>query len=1069
MKSTLKFCRLGLPTATIGLLIALLLGLLLTATVVQAAAPLLDENFNYGTTAGSLTLLTTNWTAHSGVGSGLVGYAVTSLSMPAYASSGVGGSATFVGGSGSREDVNRVFGSEGSGILYYAALVNLTQATTTGDYFMSFLKNTTTFAARLYAKDNGSGKLRFGIASVSSATYNDTTDFSYNTTYLVVVKYNIDTGYSALYVLDTCIGTEPGTALATSSGTATTPIIAIAIRQGSNVLAGTIDGIRVATTWADAAKCGPVLTLAKSASPNTDVAYHGEVTYTLTLTNVGGADDTTASVTDTLPAEVSFARWVKQPAGATESNDEITWSGTVTASEAITFTFIVTHVGDYGDVVINTAEFSGTTITGTAQAGFTVEQLAASVTFVYHDLEDVVHTVEPVYIAGDFNGWDPAATPMTADAGSTVFSVTVPSLVVGDTYEYKYVVNSGGVRWNWLQGSNRSVTIAGDATVNDYRDVAVGYAKLQWPPTLQTKAFHPTDPVYGRVYIDEVTNPTGEGRSTHAQVGYGVDLDPAAWTWFPMTYNTDDGGNDEFMGVITPTAGGVYSYAVRFDGNWGLGNPNAGWTYGDLDGYVPSGPGADPFELAEAGVLTVITYDVEVVKTVTPTQVLVADGAGSLVTYTIAITNLSTLTDTTTVTLTDLLPQGFVYVADTCPVDPESTAPLVWVFTDPIEAGEGLTCTLVVSATDAITRSGLYTNRVTVTVDPPDWVAANNTGSAGVMVYRILPIAEARQRPADELVAIEGTVTVEPGVFTYNGMPRYMYIQDDTGGVLIYRYDPGLSAVARHHRVRVIGARGEYRAETQVLPVNATDVTDLGLSTPIVPAPTDTGAVDEDVEGQLLQVEGCIVGKPAAYRLQVDDGSGVVEVYRYYNLGTPTDPNYIDTSSFLVGGYLWAAGVSRGYQETGYGLTREVLPRGPADIAAFAPSAGVTKQVTPSANVKPGSVVTYTITLDNGGDGRILNAVITDTLPIQVTFGGWVKQPAGAIQAGGAITWTGDVTEPVQIVFTATVGAGMDLYGKTITNTVTVASGCAGSDQATAAFTTMPLYRVYLPIVAKNQ
>jgi hypothetical protein len=127
--------------------------------------------------------------------------------------------------------------------------------------------------------------------------------------------------------------------------------------------------------------------------------------------------------------------------------------------------------------------------------------------------------------------------------------------------------------------------------VDDYRNVAVGWAKLQWPPAITITLGQSTGDIYGRVYIHNVTNLPGEGRGIRAEVGYGTSANPAEWTWFPMTFNVDvdDGANDEFKGAFIPTAAGVYSYAVRFDGNWGEGegNPNAGWTYGDLDGVHP--------------------------------------------------------------------------------------------------------------------------------------------------------------------------------------------------------------------------------------------------------------------------------------------------------------------------------------------------------------------------------------------------------------------------------------------------------------------------------------------------
>jgi uncharacterized repeat protein (TIGR01451 family) len=1057
------------------LLLSLSMGLLLDAAGVLALNPSLDENFDYGETAGPLTTMSGGlWAAHSGAGTNPIGYITTSLSMPSYASSGIGGSATFAA---SGEDVNRTFAELSSGNAYYAALVNFSSATTTGDYVLH-LKDTGTFnfRGRFFAKDS-TGNLLFGLNSSStSGTVYGTTNFSYHTTYLVVVKYDIINDDSALWVSDTCMSTEPITPLVTFDGSAASyPMSAMAIRQGGNTPAGTVDGIRVATTWAEAVSCGPMLSFAKSASPDTNVAYHGEVTYTLTLTNVGTSDDSSAYVTDTLPTQVDFARWIHQPAGAIVSGDQLTWSGTVTAGEAISFTFVVAHVGNYGDVVTNIAEFSGTNGSGTAEATFTVESLIADVTFVYHDLEDVVRTGDQLYLVGDFNGWSTTATPMPGDATGEVFTVTVPSLVIGNTYGYKYVVKSGGDQWDWLQApgssGNRSVTVEGTVTLNDYRDVVVGWAKLQWPPTLEAKAFQPTDPVYGRLYIHNVTNGAGEGRGIHAAVGYGQSATPADWTWFPTAFFTDTDGlaNDEFMGVITPTASGVYSYAVRFDGNWGPGNPNAGWVYGDLDGNVPGG---DPFELDQTGVMTVIIYDVEVIKTAVPAQVTVEDGLGALVTHTITINNLSTLTDTVGVIVTDLLPPGFVYVSDTAPVPPTSTDPPIWSLTAPIAAGESLSFQVVVSATDAITRSGAYVNVATIEVSPPDWVEANNEAEATVMVYRLLPIAEARLRPIDELVLVEGTVTVEPGVFKESTLPnRKLYMEDDSGGVLVYRASQ-LDPVARGNKVRVLGTMAEYRTETELVPALAADVIDLGPTSPIIPLAIDTGAVDESVEGELVRIAGTIIDKPSTYQLQVDDGSGMVWVYRYYNLGQPTDPNYIDFSTLLVGDYVSVTGVTRGYDYSGT-VRREILPRGPADVSKPVADLTTSTKVSDPAGqqVRAGDLVTYTITLINTG-GLDATATAIDSLPGYYTVydaGDFAEAPAGTL------TWTGTVPGggQVELQFVAQVIdglVGLPLGVTPLANSVLVDDGIHESFYVLDPLPPWVIkYGVYLPIVSRNQ
>jgi uncharacterized repeat protein (TIGR01451 family) len=112
--------------------------------------------------------------------------------------------------------------------------------------------------------------------------------------------------------------------------------------------------------------------IAKTVNPQTNVEHHGTVTYTLVLSNTGLTDDPRVLLTDTLPSEVDFGAWIKQPSAASVNNDEIAWSGTLSTGVAITFTFTATHVGDYGETVTNTAQFSGTAQASDDTAAFTV-------------------------------------------------------------------------------------------------------------------------------------------------------------------------------------------------------------------------------------------------------------------------------------------------------------------------------------------------------------------------------------------------------------------------------------------------------------------------------------------------------------------------------------------------------------------------------------------------------------------------------------------------------------------------------------------------------------------------
>jgi hypothetical protein len=115
----------------------------------------------------------------------------------------------------------------------------------------------------LWAKKDGSNNLSFGISKSSTASNVNYTPFSYviGTTYLIVIKYNFvaaSTNDTEDLFINPSIGvSEPTPTISTSpADNATADLTALqsfCLRQGST--SGSIqkiDGIRVATTWAEA-------------------------------------------------------------------------------------------------------------------------------------------------------------------------------------------------------------------------------------------------------------------------------------------------------------------------------------------------------------------------------------------------------------------------------------------------------------------------------------------------------------------------------------------------------------------------------------------------------------------------------------------------------------------------------------------------------------------------------------------------------------------------------------------------------------------------------------------------
>jgi hypothetical protein len=156
---------------------------------------------------------------------------------------------------GSSEDVVRSFSAvSGTGSKVYASfLINVTAATTSGDYFVHFSGGT--FKARTSIKTNGAG-FDLGIdGDGSSPIYIGGTAFNFNQNYLVVIAYSFNVGSNddvvSLWVNPDISGVEP-TANVTKTVTADfTTLTGFGIRQAAaNTPTLSIDGIKVGLTWA---------------------------------------------------------------------------------------------------------------------------------------------------------------------------------------------------------------------------------------------------------------------------------------------------------------------------------------------------------------------------------------------------------------------------------------------------------------------------------------------------------------------------------------------------------------------------------------------------------------------------------------------------------------------------------------------------------------------------------------------------------------------------------------------------------------------------------------------------
>lgn len=165
------------------------------------------------------------------------------------------------------------------------------------------------------------------------------------------------------------------------------------------------------------------------------------------------------------------------------------------------------------------------------------------------------------------------------NTSSTTYSDT--TVVNATTYYYVVV------------GKNNTTLLTSDFYCNDEASatpaLAINWHTLQWPFTMThtVSAVLPTVNIYGRVYIAGVSggqNAVDPTPGLIAEVGYGpqnTHPNTAGWTWFPATFNMNQGNDDEFMGTMIVTAApGTYWYTYRWSTDGGL-----SWSYSRRNDY----------------------------------------------------------------------------------------------------------------------------------------------------------------------------------------------------------------------------------------------------------------------------------------------------------------------------------------------------------------------------------------------------------------------------------------------------------------------------------------------------
>jgi hypothetical protein len=264
--------------------------LLLIAVSTLSFGQILSDDFNYADNA----LLTDNgWTSFSGGTTEAIDVGASNgLTYAGY--SGVTGITGVVEGNAARldqngQDVQKTFTPITSGSIYYSFLINVDAANAATGYSVGLTTSGTTFGNRFFVKPSTNpGKINFGISNTSTANYS-ATDFDTNTTYLIIVKYDVSaSGNYSMWVKSSGVPVSEvaaGAPEVTNSGSGSATIGGFFFRQHNASQNLTIDGVRVYTTWFGETPCDLALGAENTLCEATTLGLDN---YTITIPFTGG-------------------------------------------------------------------------------------------------------------------------------------------------------------------------------------------------------------------------------------------------------------------------------------------------------------------------------------------------------------------------------------------------------------------------------------------------------------------------------------------------------------------------------------------------------------------------------------------------------------------------------------------------------------------------------------------------------------------------------------------------------------------------------------------------------------
>jgi len=454
---------------------------------------------------------------------------------------------------------------------------------------------------------------------------------------------------------------------------------------------------------------------------------------------------------------------------------------------------------------------------------------------------------------------------------------------------------------------------------------------------------------------------------------------------------------------------------------------------------------------------------------------------GDYITYTISLVNSSTSVDYADVAMVDMLPANTHYVTATA-TSGTVTKPdgfIRWEGTVP--AGDSVDVTLVVTAAsapdgteivnqaginDGVTVAWLTTNKVTSTIYSP--IAVTKT------------VDKSEAQPGDELSytilvqnlsqvnttvwvtdTLDPNTTFVPGSLVGGTWDGSRILWDSTlapGGSHTVSFRATVNTTGLSGVSSVVNTAQVYDGMNPVFERSASTELKSLLETS-----TKEGAPENPTPGQELTYTILLnnTGDVDATGASLSDMLSDELTYASSSPGTSWDPGTRTVT--------WSGDVPQGEAKAititavvntplddGTLITNTVAISDGTGLAAVesqyvatvssAPDLSTSTKAVDEETPEPGDVVMYMVTLNNTGTSNAYGVLVTDTVPMSMTYLSGGADSGSFGQMGGVITWTGDVDYGVPVVITFTAGISEDVpldenNQKVIPNTVCINDG----------------------------